>query len=153
MNNNTGETFACYQAAGFFNTQVRIYNSGLLCDENSLLGVGTHVPLAAVDFSKAGSGPGPGLSSARAMRTPHSTTAQRVGVITQTGSIIYNTDAGEHQAYCDDEWVGFANQTGIVTAKWIHKWNWNSCSNKCSWIYFNIYSSRNWKHKFDFILI
>ena len=114
--NNTAESFACYQAAGFFNTQVRIYNSGLLGDENSLLGVGTHVPLSAVDFSKAGSGPGPGLSSARAMRTPHSTTAQRVGVITQTGSIIYNTDAGEHQAYCDDEWVGFANQTGIVTA-------------------------------------
>ena len=28
------------------------------------------------------------------MRTPHSATAQRVGVITQTGSIIYNTDAG-----------------------------------------------------------
>ena len=114
--NNTGESLACYQAAGFFSTQVRVYNSGLLCDENSLLGVGTHVPLSAVDFSKAGSGPGPGLSSSRAMRTPHSTTAQRVGVITQTGSIIYNTDAGEHQAYCDDEWVGFANQTGIVTA-------------------------------------
>ena len=50
------------------------------------------------------------------MRTPHATTAQRTGVTTQTGSIIYNTDAGEHQAYCDDEWVGFANQTGIVTA-------------------------------------
>ena len=113
---NTSESFACYEAAGFFNTQVRIYNSGLLCDENSLIGVGTHVPLAAVDFSLAGSGPGPGLTSSRAMRTPHSTTAQRVGVITQTGSIIYNTDAGEHQAYCDDEWVGFANQTGIVTA-------------------------------------
>ena len=68
---NTSESFACYEAAGFFNTQVRIYNSGLLCDENSLIGVGTHVPLAAVDFSLAGSGPGPGLSSARAMRTPH----------------------------------------------------------------------------------
>ena len=113
---NTNESFACYEAAGFFNTQVRVYNSGLICDENSLLGVGTHVPLAAVDFSKAGSGPGPGLSSARAMRTPQATTAQRTGVTTQTGSIIYNTDAGEHQAYCDDEWVGFANQTGIVTA-------------------------------------
>jgi len=113
---NTNETFACYEAAGFFNTQVRVYNSGVICDENSLLGVGTHVPLAAVDFSKAGSGPGPGLSSARAMRTPQATTAQRAGVTTQTGSIIYNTDAGEHQAYCDDEWVGFANQTGIVTA-------------------------------------
>ena len=113
---NTNESFACYEAAGFFNTQVRVYNSGLICDENSLLGVGTHVPLAAVDFSKAGSGPGPGLSSARAMRTPQATTAQRAGVTTQTGSIIYNTDAGEHQAYCDDEWVGFANQTGIVTA-------------------------------------
>ena len=113
---NTSESFACYAAAGVFNTQVRLYNSGLLCDENSLIGVGTHVPLAAVDFSLAGSGPGPGLTSSRAMRTPHSTTAQRVGVITQTGSIIYNTDAGEHQAYCDDEWVGFANQTGIVTA-------------------------------------
>ena len=50
------------------------------------------------------------------MRTPHATNAQRTGVTTQTGSIIYNTDAGEHQAYCDDEWVGFANQTGIVTA-------------------------------------
>ena len=113
---NTNESFACYEAAGFFNTQVRVYNSGLICDENSLLGVGTHIPLAAVDFSKAGSGPGPGLSSARAMRTPQATTAQRTGVTTQTGSIIYNTDAGEHQAYCDDEWVGFANQTGIVTA-------------------------------------
>ena len=113
---NTGETFACYQAAGFFNTQVRVYNSGLICDENSLLGVGTHIPLAAVDFSKAGSGPVSGLSQARAMRTPQATNAQRVGVTTQTGSIIYNTDAGEHQAYCDDEWVGFANQTGIVTA-------------------------------------
>ena len=113
---NTSESFACYEAAGFFNTQVRIYNSGLLCDENSLIGVGTHVPLAAVDFSLAGSGPGPGLTSSRAMRTPHATNAQRAGVTTQTGSIIYNTDAGEHQAYCDDEWVGFANQTGIVTA-------------------------------------
>ena len=50
---NTSESFACYEAAGFFNTQVRIYNSGLLCDENSLIGVGTHVPLAAVDFSLA----------------------------------------------------------------------------------------------------
>ena len=85
---NTSESFACYEAAGFFNTQVRIYNSGLLCDENSLIGVGTHVPLAAVDFSLAGSGPGPGLTSSRAMRTPHATNAQRAGVTTQTGSII-----------------------------------------------------------------
>ena len=108
--------FSCFKPAAFYNSQVRVFNAGLLCDENSLLGVGTHEPLAAVDFAKAGSGGGIGVSSSRAMRTPHSTNAQRVGVITQTGSIIYNTDAGEHQAYCDDEWVGFANQTGIVTA-------------------------------------
>ena len=108
--------FSCFKPAAFYDSQVRVFNAGLLCDENSLLGVGTHEPLAAVDFAKAGSGGGIGVSSSRAMRTPHSTNAQRVGVITQTGSIIYNTDAGEHQAYCDDEWVGFANQTGIVTA-------------------------------------
>ena len=111
---NTSESLACYEPAGFFNTQIRVYNSGLVCDESSLVGVGTHDPLAAVDFSKAGSGPG--VTSSRAMRTPHATNAQRTGVTTQSGSVIYNTDAGEHQAYCDDEWVGFANQTGIVTA-------------------------------------
>ena len=39
------------------------------------------------------------------MRLPHCTDAERVGLVTQTGALIYNETDQDYQAYSNNEWV------------------------------------------------
>jgi len=111
----SGEILAIYGPAASIDSTFRVYNGFLVGDENSALGIGTHIPLCGVDFSKAGSGPS--VANANFMRLPHATNAQRVGLLTQTGAVLFNTDVEEYQAYGGNKWFSLGNPTGIVTAE------------------------------------
>ena len=87
------------------NTEIKASNSFLLLDDQSNLGIGTTNPLSAVDFSSAGKQVANGASSF--MIVPRNTNAERVGLQTQVGAIIYNTDVGRFQGFTGVGWTDF----------------------------------------------
>jgi len=87
------------------NGEASIINSAFHLDNSSRLGVGTTDPLAGVDFSNAGKGIAGGAGAF--MIVPRNTTAERVGLITQTGAIIFNTDTLKFQGYTGVGWTDF----------------------------------------------
>ena len=86
-------------------TEIKASNAFLLLDQQSNLGIGTTNPLSAVDFSSAGKQVANGASSF--MIVPRNTNAERVGLQTQVGAIIYNTDVGRFQGYTGVGWTDF----------------------------------------------
>lgn len=111
---------------GYFeieNGALSLYSSDLFFDPQSRLGVGTAIPLSGVDFSNAGGSILGG--AARFMMLPRNTSAQRVGLITQTGSIIYNTTTNEFQGYgpvsgVSSSWINLGIQTSSINSNEIN---------------------------------
>ena len=87
------------------NSKFKGSNMFMVLDDQSNLGIGTTNPLSAVDFSSAGKQVANG--SGAFMIVPRNTSAERVGLITQTGAIIFNTDTGKFQGYTGIAWTDF----------------------------------------------
>ena len=47
------------------------------------------------------------------MLPPKITTTQRVGLATETGAFIYNTDGNQLQVYISGGWVGIGTTTAV----------------------------------------
>lgn len=101
---------------GYFN----YYRSQVALDSQSLIGIGTtQTPLCAVDFANAGAGiPG---NIARQMVIPKVTTAQRVGILTITGGMVYDTTLNQFLGATivgtgRTDWVNLGVQTGSVNS-------------------------------------
>jgi acyl-[acyl carrier protein]--UDP-N-acetylglucosamine O-acyltransferase len=62
---------------------------------------------AVADFSQAGADSGLGLLDKRFMLPPIVTTAERVGLSTRAGAIIYNSTTNKHQGYNGTAWFDF----------------------------------------------
>ena len=78
--------------------------TGVFLDGTASIGIGTTVTRAAIDFADAGA-----LSSGfRYMLPPRITGAQRVGLVTETGAFIYNTDSNTLQIYNGSTWLSQA---------------------------------------------
>ena len=111
---------------GYFeieNGAMSMYSSDIFLDPQSRLGVGTAIPLSGADFSNAGGSIIGG--AARFMMLPRNTAAQRVGLITQTGSIIYNTTTNEFQGYgpvagVSSSWINLGIQTSSINSNEIN---------------------------------
>ena len=87
-------------------------NTYVYFDGNANIGIGTTVAKAAVDFAYAGSGT---LGTAtRYMIPPRLTGSQRLGLSTETGAFIYNTDTNTLQIYNGSTWLSQA--TGGATS-------------------------------------
>lgn len=112
-----GEVYPPYLGdSGYF----RYYRTEISLDNQSLLGVGiTETPQSAVDFSLAGSGiPG---NIARQMVIPKVTTAERVGILTITGGMVYDTSLGQFLGATivgagRTNWINLGVQTGSVNS-------------------------------------
>ena len=87
------------------NGEVSLYGTDTYLDTTSRLGVGTTNPLSGVDFANAGRDVANG--SGAFMIVPRNTTAQRTGLATQTGAVIFNTSTGRFQGYTGTTWVDF----------------------------------------------
>lgn len=87
------------------NSKFKGSNMFLILDDQSNLGIGTTNPLSAVDFSNAGRSVANG--AAAFMIVPRNTTSQRVGLDTQSGAIIFNTDVSRFQGYTGVGWTDF----------------------------------------------
>ena len=103
INQGWTEVISCYGGLGVIDNPLQVHNGQLNLDPNSVMAVGILTGLCAVDFANAGSGPA--VANANFMRLPHCTSAERVGLITQTGALIYNETNGDYQAYSDNQWV------------------------------------------------
>ena len=119
INQGWTEVISCYGGLGVIDNPLQVHNGQLNLDPNSVMAVGILTGLCAVDFANAGSGPA--VANANFMRLPHCTSAERVGLVTQTGALIYNETNGDYQAYSDNQWVSlkpgkfeFLNQLVLV---------------------------------------
>jgi len=94
------------------NTGISIFNGSILIDNanGSTIGFGTNSARAIVDFGNVG------LSSFTLLKAymilPSITNSQRVGLLTTSGGIIYNSSSQEFQGYTNDTWINL----GITTA-------------------------------------
>jgi hypothetical protein len=70
-----------------------------------LVGVGTTIPLSAIDFSSAGKNIDITTSF---MLPPKLTTSERVGLTTVEGALIYNTSSKRLELYIGTKWVGIS---------------------------------------------
>ena len=73
-------------------------------DGSASVGIGTSVTRCNVDFADAGAA----TPTGRYMLPPRVTGAQRVGLVTQTGAFIYNTDTNTLQIYNGSTWLSQA---------------------------------------------
>ena len=89
----------------FHTGEMKIVSSTIIADRNSTIGIGTTNAQGAIDFSDAGRDLGNGSSCF--MIVPRNTNAQRTGLITATGAIIFNTDVGRVQGYTGIAWTDF----------------------------------------------
>tara|TARA_B100000900_G_scaffold381409_1_gene367824 strand:+ start:512 stop:2446 length:1935 start_codon:yes stop_codon:yes gene_type:complete len=89
----------------FHTGEMKIVSSTIIADRNSTIGIGTTNAQGAIDFSDAGRDLGNGSSCF--MIVPRNTNAQRTGLITATGAIIFNTDVGRFQGYTGIAWTDF----------------------------------------------
>ena len=81
-------------------------NTYVYFDGNAAIGIGTTVARAAIDFAYAGSGT---LGTAtRYMIPPRITNTERLGLSTETGAFIYNTDSNTLQIYNGSTWLSQA---------------------------------------------
>lgn len=103
INQGWTEVISCYGGLGVIDNPLQVHNGQLNLDPNSVMAVGILTGLCAVDFANAGSGPA--VANANFMRLPHCTSAERVGLVTQTGALIYNETDQDYQAYSNNEWV------------------------------------------------
>tara|TARA_A100001201_G_scaffold1157_5_gene3025 strand:- start:4385 stop:6331 length:1947 start_codon:yes stop_codon:yes gene_type:complete len=87
------------------NTEIKAVNAFLLIDSQSNLGIGTTNPLSAADFAWAGRDVANG--AAAFMIVPRNNNAERVGLQTQIGAIIYNNEVGRFQGYTGVGWTDF----------------------------------------------
>ena len=102
------------------NTQVGLTTSGLNLDPQSTIGIGTNNVRSVVDFGEAGATIGGGVG--RYLIPPRVTAAQRVGLNTVAGGLIYNTDTNALEVWTGTAWAGQAaggatslDQLGDVT--------------------------------------
>jgi len=84
---------------------VETYDSNILLDTLSSVGIGTSVPRCPVDFSEAGLDILGGAY--RYMLPPRITSAERVGLATIAGAFIFNTDTSKFQGYTGVAWTDF----------------------------------------------
>jgi len=112
----SGEYVAVYGPLGMFNNDIRLYRGNILGDDNSSIGIGTTTVNCAVDFASAGHGLGFGAQQFKGsfVRLPHATRTQRVGFLTGTGAIFYNSTDGKHEAYINNQWVNIGIQTSDI---------------------------------------
>jgi len=105
-------------------TSYHAYSRALVAlDNQSFIGVGTTtVPLCAVDFANAGAGV-PGNIS-RQMVIPKVTTSQRVGILTITGGMVYDTTLNQFLGATivgtgRTDWINLGVQTGSINSNQI----------------------------------
>ena len=89
-----------------------LYDSVLYIRDNGAIGVGTTAVRCQVDFGDAGKtaaeiNPGEGTGSRAYMLPPRLTNAQRVGLVTETGAMIYNLDTNKFQGFDGTAWRDF----------------------------------------------
>jgi len=87
------------------NSPTGITSTTIALDQDSSIGIGTTIGglNCAVDFSFAGTTSTVG----RFMLPPKVSNAERVGLTTVSGAIIYNTDTNKHQGYDGTTWNDF----------------------------------------------
>lgn len=88
-----------------YDSSVETYNTSIVMDNTSNIGIGTTFPRSAVDFADAGTNLVGGAY--RYMLPPRLTTAQRVGLSTVEGAFIFNTDTKKFQGYTGVAWTDF----------------------------------------------
>lgn len=88
-----------------YDSSVETYNTSIVMDDTSNVGIGTTFPRSAVDFADAGTNLVGGAY--RYMLPPRLTTAQRVGLSTVEGAFIFNTDTKKFQGYTGVAWTDF----------------------------------------------
>lgn len=115
------ESYPPFQADSGY---IRVNRAEIALDTQSLIGVGTTgTPNSAVDFSNAGSGiPG---NISRQMIVPRVTSAERAGIRTERGGIIYNTTLDQLQGAVqvgtgNTQWVNLGITTAIIDANQIN---------------------------------
>ena len=69
-----------------------------------IVGVGTTRPLSAADFSNAGADVIGSFANKMFMLPPKVNNTQRVGLLTETGAMIYNTSLNKLQVYTGSSW-------------------------------------------------
>ncbi len=87
-------------------------NSQLFFDNEAAIGIGTTSVRSVLDFGEAGVGAG--ATGIRFMIPPMVSGTQRVGLNTQRGAFIYNTDTNTLQIYNGSTWL--AQATGGATS-------------------------------------
>ncbi len=87
------------------NGETKIVASTVIADQRTTIGIGTTNANGAIDFADAGRELGNGSSCF--MIVPRNTNAQRTGLITATGAIIFNTDVNRFQGYTGVGWTDF----------------------------------------------
>ena len=88
-----------------------LFNTGATV--SSIVGVGTTLAKSAVDFADAGKDITGAFANKMFMLPPKITTTQRVGLATETGAFIYNTDGNQLQVYISGGWVGIGTTTAV----------------------------------------
>ena len=89
-----------------------LYDSVLYIRDNGAIGVGTTAVRCQVDFGDAGKtaaeiNPGEGTGARAYMLPPRLTNAQRVGLVTEAGAMIYNLDTNTFQGFDGTTWQDF----------------------------------------------
>ena len=104
--NSGGEGLLISESSAVFKSNIIATEaSSLLMDSRSSIGIGTTAARSVIDFSEAGSNI---LSGAyRYMLPPSVTTAERVGLATIAGALIFNTDTLKFQGYDGTAWQDF----------------------------------------------
>lgn len=87
------------------NGELGLVNTPFITDELTRIGVGTANPRSAVDFSRAGYLIPGKIASFLIM--PRVTSAERVGLQTVEGAVIFNTDTKTFQGYTGIGWSDF----------------------------------------------
>ena len=108
------------ETVNFINSQVGLTTCGLNLDINSTIGIGTTSIRSVVDFGNAGGDSAQNIG--KYLIPPRVTNAQRVGLNTVAGGLIYNTDTNAMEVWNGTTWEGQAaggatslNQLGDVT--------------------------------------
>ena len=71
----------------------------------TVIGIGTNIPTAVIDFSKSGIGITMGYASTRRFMLPPSiSTSERAGLSTVEGAFIFNNQTKKHQMYDGTAW-------------------------------------------------
>jgi len=117
----SGEYVAVYGPLGMINSDIRLYRGNILGDDNSSIGIGTTTVNCAVDFASAGHGLGFGAAQFKGsfLRLPHATRTQRVGFLTSSGALFYNSTDARHEAYINNQWVNIGIQTSDINTNQI----------------------------------